>query len=103
MLSGPQAVVDTGLSMSGPLCEQQQEYIVASIPSSSAHCHGQLLENDGRPSHNGSQTGIWQSIKQRGSYEHMTIAASLVGAVAGGAAAGPLGLSLGTPCKSLSA
>lgn len=35
------------------------------------------------------------SLPLLGTYEKMTVAASLVGAVAGGAAAGPLGVSLG--------
>ena len=89
----PQTEVDR--SQTGQLCAQLQGCTVATLASSSAICNGRIPEDSACPVHGSSQKGLWQSIHDRGSYEGMTIAASLLGAVAGGAAAGPLGLSLG--------
>lgn len=70
---------------------------------------GEAERAEGRPDSNGQAAeeksstaaagsgALWVSMRVPGvgAYQSMTIAASLVGAVAGGAAAGPLGVSLG--------
>ena len=88
---GSHTEVDTGWSTSGQQSAQQQ----GCRQTSSAPCHDRYSEDGAPHGCDGSRRRIWQSIRKTSSYEGMTVAASLVGAVAGGAAAGPLGLSLG--------